>query len=668
MNFYCKAVFMIAVLWPSFSEARLPPEYLFNWAWGALGVPIGARMLAHHDFDADGISEIVVIAGAASGVGPQALFVVNADLEQFSCWGELPDGFLDGIVWDVDDDAEQEIVLVGIDDIVALNWRSCEPEAAIRFSETIDAAAFGDIDGNGVLKIAFSRAGDLHVARWNDLESTQMRRGFGGDRIQVSPADELPGDDILVFNSVLRLHRGSDLGTIREFSPRPAMATTAQLIAGGESEVVTGEIWDDGITAFSLEDGSVLFNRPVFNLSTISGQDIDGDGVDEILYGNEQGGSVFVLDSAGNVLNEIPQQGFNVGKLLAADLFSDGTPEILWGASGGGNSQRLFIADLASETIVEQSASLDAPFLIGGIAEVGGRNQLVGTIDSSYESGSDPLRILIDSDTGEVEPLTEFELGLFPVSLKTAFGDVENDGSEELCLVLRERDSFIRCVRPSDLSPVISIVAPENIIAIDLLDLNGDERPEIVAAFSTEIRVFDTSTGNLLWVSEELPHSGSYAAFGFRNGALLFTGGGGSFIRIDPSNGNILSKDESTNIATFEVFNDRLVVWQVGSGLTYYDELTETIGESVYPTESEIRRISASPDTKSLIFSEGPRFSRPHDTIVISPVTRNEPLRLGTYFDYGLLITNEGTVFASGWFGMKSFKPELIFFDDFDSP
>lgn len=665
------AMFWIATLHSPAPAEELPPEYSVGWAWGAPGQS-KYRMLAHQDFDGDGNSEIVLTASAPEFGGREAVFVVEADLEQHHCWRQLPESFLDGIVWNVDGDPEHEIVLVGRQQVEALDWRSCETEAVIRFSAPVDAAALGDVDDDGTLSLAFTRAGDLHVGAWNQPESTVVRRGFGGDRLQMSPVDEFPGDDILVFDTVLRLHRGSDLGTIIEWSSRPAMATTAQLIPGGKHELITGETWHDGITAHDLEDGSILFNRPVSNLSDIHAHDIDGDDVDEIVFG-EQWGSVFVLEATGEVRLEIDQPGHKVGNVLAADLFSDGSPEIVWGAVAVAwhEGPRLYIADPDLEQIIDRSPALNGPFFIGGIADVNrdGRKEFVGVVNSTSDHRRDPARLLLDSRTGEVESLTNFDLNLLGTwSLDVAFGDLDDDGADELCLVVDEvPDATIHCVRPTDLSPVLSFTVPNNIGTIALLDLDSDRRPEIVTTHPDRMRAFDSLTGDLLWVSEPVSFGHQAVSLDLRRGAVISIANLRDVVRFDPANGDLLSTDSDNRIRAFAAFRDRLVVWQRGVGLALYDETSGTLGRSVFSITVDLNDLGASADGKSLIFTEGEQYvGSTNDTVVIGPATRNEPLRLGTAFAYGTRILNGGAVVGSDGFGFKSIQPEIVFYDDFD--
>lgn len=223
----------------------------------------------------------------------------------------------------------------------------------------------------------------------------------------------------------------------------------ADIDGDSRAELIAAEDWYY-IHAYDVDERLLKWSfRTELDISTLEIANVDGDPAPELLYGDNQWGSVHVL-----TLGETtPVRKWKVGapdpgipRIAAIDADQDGVTELIW--SGGANStgeDRLNVFDPVTQDTEWQSIHLDGPFLSPVMGDVtgDGKPEMV-TVSQESESGYSSGCILV------FDPET---LALLAIS-----------------------------------QPIADGLAIEGVRKLVLRDIDGDARQEIVVAADSSRR------------------------------------------------------------------------------------------------------------------------------------------------------------------------------------
>lgn len=586
-----------------------------DWLWSDLGNAIGYGLLDAADLDADGQMELLT-AGGAFGFGfPAALIVLENDLSQTKCRLSAEEVILGHLITQLDADPQLEVLIATSVNLTVMDGKSCATESSTPFPETVNAAALGDTDGDGQPDVVYAAGGALYVSPWDDLTTVVSRLGFGGDRIILGPLDSVPGDEIAVQGPVIYVLEGATLQTITEINEsNDSLFDFADLDGDGVAELLVGKRWEDGITAYDLRSGDILFQHPVFNLDVLKAFDTDGDGSDEVVYGEAQWGQVVVLEGDGSYLHRIDNPLHGVTNVLVVDFAGDGNRELMWGAGASDTGRDLlYRADLNSESITWQSQDYDGPFLLGqpGPYNADGRRRIAlaySTSNSGFDAGG---ILFLDSETGELlEDYDLYENDYFGQLSAFAAANLDGDAAWEFCI-----GSFtdIRCME-SDKSESQWIrsfgFSFPGIRKIWIKDVNADGQKEVlVVKDASEIRSYNGSNGFLEWVTPDL--YGSNNVHGQITNLTLFAGEiwvlreNGSVHTIDPATGAVTRTVQDAELTHFIADGQRLLGIRSSEGLGVINPGTLQFDELLYPSDEPITELVLSRDDSIILIATG---------------------------------------------------------------
>lgn len=650
-------------------------EIQTDWYWPRLGAEIGFSMLEAYDFDDNGDMEIVVTAGEWGFSGATALYVLDDEFDKAYCWIPISPDFHDGVIWDVNNDSPPEIIIADGNEIKVIRWDDCEVMSSFEVDMDVEKLAFGNAISEQQLDIAFSAARDLHVSQWDQPDARITSPGMGGSTIEFASIDTVSGDDIIVTRSTIddsfvRLHSGLSLDIIEERLVRTEGAVgVAQLDGIGNAEILLPRPFSTLTDAFHLGSDEPILTFSHSGIDPISAFDFQNDGIDELLLRTRF--SAIIRDNTGNVINEIQHNLSGTGIILPIDLDKDGGMEVIFGAGARSTgADNLFIGDLTDNSIIR--ASEDYTW-----------NLYTATIESIDQSSMKPLAVAfqerdagsspggwvtLDPTSGEKININNMPAGLGDMTIDIILsGDINGDGNLDLCIA---SGNSLGCYNTSPIHEIWTTTFNERIHFISSHDLLSDDKVMISVGLESEVRLVDGQNGFLVWVSEEIPrgssmHPGPIESIVMQDDFIFVTKEDNLHL-LDPSNGDIVSTDETNSIKQVAAFDRRLAALAPGIGVVSYDHVNQSIEEVIYNSDEDFNVLASSDNGLFLGWSSDSfnRFANPTDTYIYA---EDDVLKLDIGRSTDIQLENNGQIYASTLNGVIAFSLDYLFMDGFEN-
>jgi len=290
----------------------------------------------------------------------------------------------------------------------------------------------------------------------------------------------------------------------------------ADIDGDGRDELIGAEAWST-VFAYDVERQLPKWSIPTpQDIGAILLDDIDGDGVQELLLGDGQWGKIHAYSTA-TQLEEwfITNPEHGVTNIAVGDVNNDGMKEVLWGAGAtSSGNDRLYVGNWASRTIAWENIQLDGPFVGPEVGDLDGDGiaELVFASTESNAGYASGRIVVVDSRTMKVRAVSQGVAGgtfgwtgIKDLKLR----DVDGDGRPEILVAggwlydgLIEGYSFAanntftltwtNTVRPSGVS----------FTSVEVADIDGDGTLELLAGTRAEttgsigefIYVYDVAT------------------------------------------------------------------------------------------------------------------------------------------------------------------------------
>jgi hypothetical protein len=469
------------------------PDFLGQeWVYGSFGTYTGRSGLSVLDLEGDGTLEIVT-AASPTGFGSN-LFWYAARNDGAGGYGQIYLSELSPVTinrilaTDLDSDGIGEI-LIGFQDgrVEVFAGDTFVQRLSVQTPGSVNALATADLDGDGTAEIVTSDGQMIYV---HDASGTPLwsTTAYGGSDLAIGNVDDDPAPEIVTTVSgghgyvVDASTRALEWDYINGFGVR---VCTGDIDGDGRDEIVGAASWQK-ITLFDAELKSP--SREIAtaqDIGTLLVTDLDGDGAAEILYGDNQWGSVHCYEGSGlaerwSIRN--PEHG-TIG-LAVGDVDADGTTEVLWGA--GGISSGLFMASPAAG-IEWQNVHLDGPLSADDVGDVDddGRDEVVMVSFESNSGYDDGIISIFDAATHALEwqstdmPNINTWSGVNGVRI----ADVDQDGETEFVIATSNTyDGLVQVYngRTHALEGQSATYYGEPFITLEVADVDGDGAKEVV--------------------------------------------------------------------------------------------------------------------------------------------------------------------------------------------
>lgn len=381
------------------------------WKTGHFGTGIGSSGLITIDLDKDGDLEVVTGGGAGFG-GNYFWYIVGYEPNSESYVQEwISDSYPSTIksisVSDLNKDGGYEIV-IGLYDGNIHIYSADSFEEIGKFTNEYGALqdiVIEDIDSDDQIELITSAQNGLAIYDAATYVNEWKTSEFGSYDIEVGNVDEDSALEIVTTRYVIdSATKEIDWDNESGFG---AIIQLANIDEDSMDEIIGAQGWYQ-LNTFDADTQAPKYDIPAdLDIDALIVLDYDNDGVQEIVYGDGQWGSVYVIDSQTKELEwSIRNPEHGVAGIAFGDVDSDDVQEILWGAGWSSTgSDHLFIGDTKTQTIEWRSVDLDGPFTPVDVGDVDndGTDEIVVAIYGTNSGYDDGFISIYNAETYELE-------------------------------------------------------------------------------------------------------------------------------------------------------------------------------------------------------------------------------------------------------------------------
>lgn len=506
---------------PDNSESICDPA----WFQATMGSCIGLRSMNSADFNNDGKTEIICSAGSGFGSGKYWYFLEyneqngEYEISWVSGWKDDYSEYISTIEYfDLESNGSYEILCGYRNGKVDIY--DAESRVLLTSFETgadwLNCIKYGDADNDGVNEIICCDDDNSYIVNEStfDLELTIE---FGGSDMDIGDVDADEYIELIYTNGDVILLNGTTITNKWDFNPDSeyGQLELSDIDADDMLEIVYTPGWykikifDADLQELKGEIDSDL------DVDALLLADVNGDGVDELLYGDGQWGNIYCHDANTTALMwDIDNPEHGTTEINVADVDNDGQLEVMWGAGcSSTGSDHIFIHEIPSGNFEYQSKHIDPPFYSVEIGDVDddGEAEIV-TLSSASNSGYDSgIMTIFNAEDHSIEWQCDEQYfenvweGMYAMEIE----DIDGDGGTEIIVAAgRTYTGKIWIINGQtyeiESSYIFNVEDFDEFYSLDVADVDGDGVMECIVGEEWNVHIIDPNDFSVEW-SIELP-------------------------------------------------------------------------------------------------------------------------------------------------------------------
>lgn len=410
-----------------------------------MGSSIGRNSMHSVDIDADGQLEIICTASTSTFGAGNYWYVLKRDTtsNQWSpTWAsKTGSGTINVLeVSDYDSDGKLEILLGCSDGTLDIysatkltRSKSIKPT-----SESIRSLVVADADNDGVNEIVLASDNNTTLLSTSTLAKEHVVPK-GGSAVRVGKLEDNGWNEIVLSSGFVYLVKDSVQSQVWNFNTSGGSYLELSDIDGDlKQEIVLAQSWYN-IYVYDVDSKTNKYTLTTsLDINSLLLTDVNGDGKDEILYGDGQWGSVHCYNAVTkSKLWSVKNPEHGVAAINFADVNNDGLMELIWTAGWTSTgSDYLYIYNVRDSKQIWRSEDVNGPFyaLATGDVDEDGNDEIVATSfqsESGYDSG---ILFIFDAKTNRLKWKSDgnFFRNTWEGVYTADISDVDNDGKNEI--------------------------------------------------------------------------------------------------------------------------------------------------------------------------------------------------------------------------------------------
>lgn len=473
--------------------------------------------------DADAALELACSAGPQDAWAPNHWYLVDRVGLAYEVVWSSPE--MDEITYlgaiEYDGDPATEVLVVSGSKFSIYDAKTRGLQASFNVSVPgLTNVRFADPDQNGTKEFWSVYQNGLFMSR-SDGSIQFVFPGYTGSDLQIGNVDNNSGLEFVITGaggSGLVLN-GPDRFVKWSYAPGfGRQIELANVDADPAMEIVGAETWNR-ISVYDAQSRTTLYNiATALDIGALHIADVEGDGPTEIIYGDNQWGSIHVCNGAtGAVKWSTPNPEHGTTDLAFGDFDGDSSPELAVGAGyTSSGPDRLLFVDTVSHGVEWSSTDINGPFpamAVGDFDGDGDRDLAYGSFqsDSGYAGGTIFVR---DIETRQLLG-TRAPDGIDFCNLwRIRAANIDADPQDEIFFTgSRFYNGQIICLDGASLEEQFRTVEIEGASyrGLEIVDVDNDGQLEVVAsvyrehtgASGTYAYVYNAQTGALEWRSPQ---------------------------------------------------------------------------------------------------------------------------------------------------------------------
>jgi hypothetical protein len=626
MSWYVRVIWALAVSAIALAAAGEDVRLLPSFRYGTISDGVGQANLVPYDLDGDGKAELISCSNGAP-------FAVSARGGTYVTTWHGPAGSCTSIAaGDRDLDGGADIIVAADQKLSVFDPRSLGgPAVTIALPDYAVDVAIGNVDDDPAPEIVVLGLAATLVYDGATLELQWTATGYGGYSVQIGDVDGdarreivVTGPTGYVLDGAAEVQKWGYAGGFPAF-------TVGNVDGDAKDEIVFRASGNSAFTILNGDTFTTTTHAVDWYFDTLAVADANGDGLNEVITGNNQWGDIEGHSPVnGALLWSIYNPEHGTMAVGAADLDGDQTLEVFWGAGAtSSGDDALFIGRASTVQYLWRCLDLDGQYFSaardldgdgrveyvvatrasssgyeGGIIEIfdAATRLSIGRLftDDSWEYGISAIGIgQLDADPAlEIAALVNGVLTTWDGS--THLQEFSNSGGMSL---VGSGDALLIANLDADAVDEIVVAAGEQVLVLNgasnfiqkslvtgapivdfsAADLNGDSRRELVVATSSGLTVYDTASWGVLGsVAVASIHDTDATAAGGGTVAVSFHSYGDPAVPLQLYKGAALTPAFSCTTP----WAAKLVVGDIGNGemrlLTSSDD-----GIRVYPLDAD---------------------------------------------------------------------------------
>ncbi len=426
-------------------------------------------------------------------------------------------------LYDYDEDNVVEIAVASGDGLIEFyDPHTLTVEDSVRLPEyayTPQSMDFANADSDSDTELIIQTLNDTYIYS-RESGTYQLEYSFYERAGKVMCAD-VDGDtqpELVFTNGNLMRIQADTLALVWQFFDNSYGTFGNLLLEDVDNDGLKEIILADNYTHMGVYDADV--QQPKWERNVGSGidemimADTDGNGIREIVYGQDQWGSIISLNPInGEPYWSVENPDNGVGGLNVADTDNDGAPELIW-ADGGASSGALhmFVYSLPEKTEEWVSKHLVGPFSQLAVTDVDDDSEPeIVTLTAESENSGSGIITVFDALTREREwqssPDLMSEMDNWEGNFAMEITDVDGDNETEIIIAGGKIYSGAMWVfngathqlESSHDWPMGSDYG--TFFDIDIADIDNDGTLEYIATSDYYVYAFNTSDYSTIWTS-----------------------------------------------------------------------------------------------------------------------------------------------------------------------